>query len=478
MTYRVLLAAALLFAGCADDQAGRSANASAETAEPVSIPSDPYPSTYAPFPSGATVIRGGVILTGDGERLDDGAILIEDGVIAAIGDAVDAPEGAREIDATGRWITPGVIDIHSHLGVYPSPSVPSTEDGNEDTNPVTGQVWAEHSIWAQDPGFGKALAGGVTTLHVMPGSANLFGGRTVTLKNVMSRTVQEMKFPGAPYGLKMACGENPKRVYGEYKGRAPATRMASFAGYRQAWIDAGEYAQKWIEYRKKAESGDARAKPPARNLNKETLAAALEGDILVHMHCYRADEMAFILDMAKEFDYQVTAFHHAVEAYKIADLLAESGACSAVWADWWGFKLEAYDAIAENAALLEKAGACAVIHSDSPVGIQRLNQEAAKAMAAAQEMGLDIDRADAIRWITLNPAEALGIDEAVGSLEAQKAADIVIWSGDPFSVYSKADQVFIDGALLYDRADHSLTPRSDFEIGQRALDALSEGDAR
>ena len=244
---------------------------------------------------------------------------MKDGKVSGTGGAMadaDIPAGAVIIDGTGKYVTPGIIDVHSHLGNYPSPSVEAHSDGNEATSPTTPEVWAEHSVWPQDPGFSRALAnGGVTTLQILPGSANLMGGRSVTLKNVYARTAQGMKFPGAPYGMKMACGENPKRVYGA-KGRMPSTRMGNLAVNRQTWIKAQEY-------RKKRDGG----KEFSRDLGMETLAGVLDGDILIHNHCYRADEMAIVLDMAKEFGYKVSTFHHAVESYKIADLLRDAGVC-------------------------------------------------------------------------------------------------------------------------------------------------------
>jgi len=426
---------------------------------------NPYPSTYKPLPSEPTLITHATILTGTGERLADASLLMANGKIAFVGQG-DAPAGVRTIDASGEWVTPGLIDVHSHLGVYASPSVDSLADGNEMTNPVTPNVWAEHSIWPQDPGFGRALAGGITTLQVLPGSGNLFGGRGVTLKNVYSTSYQGMKFPSAPYGLKMACGENPKRVYGERK-QMPSTRMGNMAMYREEWIAAQRYIDEWAAYDKKAAAGDKDATPPKRDLKMETLAAALKGEILVHMHCYRADEMMTVLDMAKEFGYKVTAFHHAVEAYKIADKLAENGVCAAMWADWWGFKMEAYDGIQENIAMVDRPqGSCAIVHSDSAEGIQRLNQEAAKAMTRGQRAGIDIEPERAIRWLTANPAKALGIAGSTGTLEAGKMADVVIWNGTPFSVYAKAKKVFIDGALVFDRDDPDRQPESDFELGQ------------
>jgi imidazolonepropionase-like amidohydrolase len=461
-----LLAAALAAAGCASTGSSASGGPKAGGASAASAVSVPFPSTYHPLPSEPTLIAGATVLTGTGERIDDGAVLMSGGRIAAVGrrGEIEAPAGARVIDAAGRWVTPGLIDVHSHLGVYASPGVPPHEDGNEATDPVTPQVWAEHSVWPQDPGFPRALAGGVTTLQILPGSANLIGGRSVTLKNVPARTMQAMKLPGAPHGLKMACGENPKRVYGN-RGRAPSTRMGNVAGYRAAWIEADAYRQKRQRQREGGGSGTGDDKPLERDLGLETLAGVLDGEILVHNHCYRADEMAVMLDLARELGYRVTAFHHATEAYKVADLLAGAGVCAAVWADWWGFKMEAFDGIRENAALVDHAGGCAIIHSDSERGIQRLNQEAAKAMAAGWRMGLELPRERAIRWITSNPARALGIGEETGALEPGKAADLVVWSGDPFSVYTRAERVFIDGALVYDRDDPERQPVSDFEIG-------------
>ncbi|MBT8471787.1 MAG: amidohydrolase [Marinicaulis sp.] len=442
---------------------------------PVRPSTDPFPSTYEPYPSDTVVITGATVLTATGEEIENGSVVIEGGKISAVGAAGDVtePEGATFIDASGKWVTPGVIDIHSHLGNYPSPSTQSTSDGNEATSPNTAQVWTEHSVWPQDAGFTRALAGGVTAMQILPGSANLFGGRSVILKNVPSRTVQGMKFPDAPYGMKMACGENPKRVYGQQGG--PATRMGNFAGYRAAWIEAAAYRDKWDKYWTDYEEwavdkkdDDEKPEAPARDLKLETLAGALRGDIRVNMHCYRGDEMVQVLDMAKEFGYKVSAFHHAIEAYKVADYLAENGACAAMWADWWGFKLEAFDAINENAALVhEQENSCAIIHSDSDVGIQILNQEAAKAMSAGRRIGIDITPKDAIAWITANPAKSMGILDQTGTLEAGKAADIVVWSSNPFSVYTQAEQVYIDGALLYDRNDPARSPRMDFELGQR-----------
>jgi imidazolonepropionase-like amidohydrolase len=468
-----------ILTGCAaqptksgDNEATDSGKDSGKSKEPVPLarpyttPADPYPSTYKAPQSAPTLIRGATVLTGTGTRLDNADVLVVDGKIAGVGPNLQAPAGARTIDAKGRWVTPGIIDIHSHLGVGPNPSVNGVQDTNEMSAPVTANVWAEHSVHPQDPGFATALAGGVTTMQILPGSANLIGGRSVVLKNVWSVTTQGMKFPGAPYGLKMACGENPKRVYGN-RNQTPTTNMANMAGYRAQWLEATEYVRDFETYEQKRLAGDKEAKPPKRDLRLDTLAGVLRGEILVQMHCYRAEEMAAIVDMSKEFGYRVAAFHHGVEAYKLSNLLAENGICGALWADWWGFKMEAFDGIKENLPFVDAApNGCAIVHSDSEEGIQRLNQEAAKAMAYGIRAGLSISPERAIKWLTQNPAKAMGIADKTGTLEVGKMGDVVVWNGTPFSVYALADQVLIDGALVYDRANPAPKPRSDFMLGQ------------
>lgn len=457
----ILPALLLCVTSCSDDSE-QSAKASKKPV--IEKPKPVFVSTYRPVASEDFIITHATVLTGTGERLDDASVWVKQGKIHRVSVDLAATSGSKVIDASGKWLTPGIIDIHSHLGVYPSPSHAMNQDGNEMTEPVTAQVWAEHAVWPQDPGFNLARAGGVTSLMVLPGSANLIGGRGVTLKNVPAVTMQGMKFPDAPHALKMACGENPKRVYGEEKGSAPMTRMGNVAGYREAWIAAKAYREKWDKYYA-SETGDETVDKPDRDLKLETLAEVLSGEILVHNHCYRAEEMAVMIDIAKEFDYKITAFHHAIEAYKVADLLAENQICAAMWADWWGFKHEAFDTVSENVALVEQAKACAIVHSDSAQGIQRLNQESAKAMAAGNKMGLAIKPEQAIRWITSNPAKAMGIGEVTGSLEVGKMADLVVWDQNPFSVYAKAEQVFIDGALVYELNNPSLNHVSDFELG-------------
>ena len=469
-------ATAVLMAACATTGLPGSAGekpAKAESApakpvraglDPAARP-DPFPSTYAALPSRPTAIRGATILTATGQQIEGGVIVMSGGKIVSVGGPETAiPADVDVIDGRGKWVTPGIIDAHSHLGVYPSPSVGSRSDGNEATDPNTAYVWAEHSIWPQDPGFNRARAGGVTTLMILPGSANLIGGRSVTVRNVPSITMQGMKFPGAPYGMKMACGENPKRVYGS-KSRTPATAMGNVAGYRRAWIDAADYTRRWDEYRAKIEKGE-KADAPKRDLTLDTLSGVLRGEILVQNHCYRADEMAVMIDIAREFGYRITMFHHASEAYKLGAVLAKEDICFATWADWQGFKMESLDGIEANAAIGYKAGACTVIHSDDETMTQRLNQEAALAMTAGNQIGFGITRAEAIAWITANPAKAMGIADQSGSLVAGKRADVVIWSADPFSVYALAERVYLDGAVVYDRKDPRYQPKSDFELGR------------
>src|SRR5689334_21146557 len=386
------------------DSAARPAVAAGDGA--ISAPNaNPFPSTYRPFASRPTIIRNVTILTAAGPTIRNGSVLLSGGKITQVGANVAAPADAVVIDGSGKYLTPGIIDTHSHIGAGAAPADPGaqTDDVNEATNPVTANVWVEHSVWPQDPQFPRSLAGGVTTLQVLPGSANLIGGRSVVLKVVPSRTVQGMKFPGAKYGLKMACGENPKRVYAN---RGPSTRMANVAGYRSAWIAAEQYRRRWDKW-----NADHQGDPPGRDLANETLAEVLRGNILVHNHCYQADEMAQMIDIAKEFGYQIRSFHHGVEAYKIADILAREQISASIWSDWGGFKMEALDAVRGNVGLVHAAGARAIVHSDDPSYSQRLNQEAAKALAAGRALGINITDEDAIKWITMNPAWALGLDD-------------------------------------------------------------------
>ena len=422
-------------------------------------PNGAWRSTYTPLPSSPTVIRDATILTAAGEELTDADLFMRDGKIETIGVDLRVPSGTTEVVGSGRFVTPGLIDSHSHLGVSATPEVSAHFDNNE-TGATTPEVWIEHSLWPQGPGFGRAVAGGVTTAQLLPGSGDLIEGRGATVKLVPARTAQAMLFPDAPWGLKIACGENPKRGNG-----FPNTRMGNVAGYRRAFIDAEAYRRKWDAWLETSEGA-----APERDLGNETLAEALRGNILLHVHCYRADEMANILEVAKEFGMKVRSFHHAVEAYKVRDLLAAHGAAASMWSDWWGGKMEMLDGIPENVALVASAGVTAIVHSDSDLGIQLLNQDASKAWHAGRRAGITLSRDEALGWITRNPAWALGIDDRVGTLEEGKNADVVVWSADPFSIYARADMTFIDGALVYDRNDPQRQYQSDFELGILGVD--------
>ena len=430
------------------------------------VQAEPFQSTYKPLPAENILIRNANIYDGEGNEFLETDLLIQNRKIVAIGKDLPSTNDFKVIDAYNKWVTPGIIDIHSHMGVYPAPGVSTSSDGNEATSPVTADVWAEHSIWVQDPQYSLALKGGVTAFHILPGSANLIGGRGVTVKNLQRNTINSMKFPDAPHSLKMACGENPKRVYGN-RQQAPSTRMGNAAGYRKSWIQAEAYLNRLNEYESKSDDAKELGYAPQRDLEMETLAGVLKGEILVHNHCYRAEEMATMINIANEFNYKITAFHHGVEAYKIADLLAENNICGALWADWWGFKHEAYDMVQANIAIVDQAlggKGCAIVHSDDAIGIQHLNQEASKALSAGLRAGFDITKARAMNWITSNPAKAAGIYEQTGSLVVGKNADVVIWSKNPFSVYALVEKVFIDGATAYDK-ESDFQPASDFDVG-------------
>jgi imidazolonepropionase-like amidohydrolase len=445
---------------------------------PPRLPWQAEPASMPEVRSAPIAIVGATVMTGAGEELDDATITFGDGRIIAVGPraSVPVPAGAQVVDAKGRFVTPGLIDAHSHMGVYAVPELTANADGNEATRPVTANVRAADGFWPQDPALSRALAAGITTVLVLPGSANLVGGQGVTLKLHPGRSVTDMLFPGAPPTLKMACGENPKRVYGERR-TSPSTRMGNVAGYREAFQSAVEYAAKFNDWQARHQSWQRKQQPaaaaepapamPGRDFGLETLLGAIEGRVLVEVHCYRADEMLGMLALADEFGLRVRAFHHAIEAYKIRDVLAARQVAVATWADWWGFKLEAYDTVRENLALLTEAGVRGMVHSDSANLIQRLNQEAAKSLGAGKRAGVPIDRGAALRWITSNPAWALGVENQTGSLEPGKMADVVVWSGDPFSVYSKVDRVYVDGQESYDRNVAGRRP-SDFELGQGA----------
>ncbi len=427
-------------------------------------PRDLTPVTVEPE---TVVIQNATVMTATGETLESGSILLEDGDIAEISDeTIEPPEGAKIVDGEGKFVTPGLIDTHSHIGVYSVPGVQAHADGNEATSPTTPEVDAADSTWPQDPAFGRALAGGVTALQILPGSANLMGGRTVTLEMHPGISSRAMVFEGAPGGMKMACGENPKRVYGS-RGRMPSTRMGNHAYLRKIFQDAAELRDTYEDYREKLKNhseGD-KPTPPSRSHALENVISVLEGEILLHVHCYRADDIVRFLELADEFDFEIRSIHHGLEAYKVRDILTKWDISVSTWADWWGYKMEMHDGIPYNAGLISDAGGRAVIHSDSPIGVQRLNQEAAKAFYKAKHAGLDVTVDDALRWITANAAWTLGILDKTGTLEEGKRADVVVWSDHPFSTYAEAEKVWVEGHREFDRSREG-EPWSDFEVGQ------------
>ena len=423
-------------------------------------------SEYRPLPRRDTLFINATILDGAGNRFT-GDILVRDGFITAVGPNLPREADITIIDASGRWITPGIVDIHTHYGTFLLPLSAGeyeVSDITENSDPNVAETWIEHAVHPTDPAFSRALAGGVTTVQILPGSGALFGGRSVVVRPVPAVTLAQMRFPDAPQGLKMACGSNPANSFGG-RGRFPNSRQGEIAGVRRAFLDARAYQMEYQDDLQEYLSGKD-GDPPRLDLQKETLVKAMQGELPVHLHCYRAEDIATWINVLDEFGVKIAAVHHATEAYKIAPLLAERGVCAAVWPDWWGFKREAEDAIPENAAFVEAAKGCAIMHSDIPLLGSLLNIEAAKAAAAGRRAGLDIPPETAIRWITSNPAQTLGLGERTGMIKKDMLADLVIWSGNPFSIYTKADQVFIDGALAFDRSNPAYQPQSDFELGR------------
>jgi imidazolonepropionase-like amidohydrolase len=400
----------------------------------------------APRPQDPPVvaIKGATVLTVTKGVIANGTVVIKDGKIAAVGRDVAIPEGATVIDAAGKFLMPGIIDTHSHMGVYSWPEVPANSDGNEATHPIMAHVRAEDGVNVQDPAFKRALAGGVTTIQILPGSANMVGGESFVCKLRLGGGTDRMRFEGAPRGIKMASGENPKRVYGG-RGQLPSTRMGNFAVLREHFEKAREYQRTWKSHEEKKAKGEETS-PPDKDLKLEMLKDVLEGKVRVHIHCYRMDEMVTLINIAKEFGFRIASYQHALEAYKVADILSKEGIGIATWADWWGFKLEAWDGIPWNAAICDKAGVNVTIHSDSSDGIQRLYTEAAKCLRYG------FPEEAALASITIGPAKILGVEARVGSIEPGRDADLALFSKHPFDVTTLCEKTWIDGRLVFDRA--------------------------
>jgi imidazolonepropionase-like amidohydrolase len=405
-----------------------------------------------------TLIRNATILTASHGTLTGADILIRGGKIAAVGVNLKAGTGARIIDATGKYVMPGIVDCHSH----------SMLDAiNELTYSVTSMVRTQDVLNPTDPDIYRELAGGVTTLNLLHGSGNAIGGLNTVVKIKYGRPMEEFIFPNAMPGIKFALGENPKRTnFPQPPGqrRYPATRMGVEEVIRDAFVRARDYRSLWEEYRAALKRGEKNLIAPRRSLELEPLVEVLEGKRYVHAHCYRADEILMLLNLADEFGFKIRTLQHALEGYKVAPEIARHGAAASIFIDNWGYKMEAYDAIPYAAVILARAGVSVSINSDSDERARRLNIEAAKAMKYG-----DLTEEEALRMITLNPAQQLGIEARVGSIDVGKDADLAIWNGHPFSVYSRVETTLIDGEIFFDR-QQDISRRAEMERERAALE--------
>lgn len=391
-------------------------------------------------PTGSVHIKGGTVLTITNGVMENTDVLIENGIITEIGQNLDTPSGVTVVDAAGKYVMPGIIDAHSHIAGV---------DINDASSPVTAQVRMEDSIDPNDVSIYRALAGGVTAIHLLHGSANVIGGESETLKLRWGQDQDGLKFDGAPRTIKFALGENPTRVHGN-RGIMPSTRMGVEQIVREKFDEAIDYGRNREEYlaaRERYENGNGPApKPVPRNRQLETINAILEGDILVHCHSYRADEIQMLMRVFEDYGVEDYTFTHANEAFKVANELRENSAHASVFADWWAYKFEVYYSTAYNASILNANGVNVSINSDSGELIRHLNHEAAKTLRYG-----DTSRNDALRMITINPAHQLGIDDRVGSIEEGKQGDVTVWNGHPLSVYSVNELTYVDGMKYFDR---------------------------
>jgi len=398
------------------------------------------PASYSASHSGKNefVIKNATLLTTTHGRIEHGSVYVKDGKIAAYGATVSAPASVPVIEAEGKYVTPGIIDPHSHMAL--------DGDVNEATSPVVPQMMMKDAFDYNDKSIYRALAGGVTASLLLHGSADMIGGQAVVIKNKYGLDRDQMIFPGAPQSIKFASGENPKRVFGDRK-QVPSTRMGNFAVMREAFTQAKDYQRQWEEYNEKVKRGDKNASQPKKDLKLEALVQVMQGKMLVQIHCYRADEFLTEIAIANEFGYKIRAFHHALESYKVPEALAKNDIAIATFADWWGYKYEAWDAIPWNAVLAMRAGVRVAIKSDSDDYMRRLNQEAAKTMRYG---GATED--EAMKMLTINPAWIMGIEDKTGSIDVGKDADLVLWEGYPLSSYGVPSKVWIDGDLYFDRS--------------------------
>ena len=416
----------------------------------------------APLGAEVTVIKNATIMTESSKGTIKGSILVRDGKIAEVGENVMIPPGATVIDASGQWVIPGIIDCHSHIAV----------DGNmnETSVSVSSMVNIKDVINPEDVAIYRALAGGVTTVNVLHGSANSIGGQTIVIKTRWGKDAQGLIFEGATPGIKFALGENPKRAGNPQAGRGgapvplryPATRMGVEDTIREAFNEAKQYKAEWDAYDAAMKAGQHPI-PPRKDLRLESLKEVLEGKRFVHAHCYRADEILMLIRIADDYGFKIKTFQHVLEGYKVANEIAAHGAGASTFSDWWGYKMEAIDAIPYNAALMTKKGIVVSLNSDDAELMRRLNTEAAKAMKYG-----GVSREDALAMVTLNPAKQLAIDNRVGSIEPGKDADIVIYDKDPLSTMSKVQKVMIDGNKYFDR-DNEVTGRPQKELEKEKL---------
>jgi imidazolonepropionase-like amidohydrolase len=416
------------------------------------------PPDTAPPSAKAIVIQNATILTVSHGTIERGSILIVNGKIAEVGPSVHAPKDAQVIDGAGQFVMPGIIDCHSHIAV----------DGsvNEGSVSVSSIANIAEVLNPNDISIYRDLAGGVTVANVLHGSANAIGGQTQVIKLRWGQPADKLPFEGALPGIKFALGENPKRSNFSFPGQAkryPATRMGVEETIRGAFTEARDYQRTWADYNKRAAAGEKNLIAPRRDLRLEPLVEVLEGKRYVHAHCYREDEILMLLRVAKEFGFKVRTLQHVLEGYKVADEIAASGAGASTFSDWWSYKVEAYDAIPYNAALMTRRGVVVSVNSDDAEEATHLNQEAAKSIKFG---GLTHD--EALKLVTLNPAIQLGIDQRVGSIDAGKDADLVIYNRDPLSAYAVVQKTLIDGRVYFDR-QRDIAARPEREKEKKAL---------